>query len=65
MEKFMLLVAIISFGLAIAIFIANILNYGLKGDVLSIKRKSSKWIVDLFLIYMVSFSSFSFPLELV
>lgn len=60
MEQFMLLVAIISLGLAVAIFISNILNYGLKGDILSLKQKSSKWIIGLFLIYMVSFSSFLF-----
>lgn len=53
----MFIIAIISLGGSLVIFIANILNFGIKG-IFSAERKSTKWAIGLFLLYIVSFVIF-------
>ncbi|WP_416150012.1 hypothetical protein ACM26V_03160 [Salipaludibacillus sp. HK11] len=60
MEKVMFIIAIASLGGALAVFVANLLNYGLKEGVMNKKRKSSKWVGGLFIVYVISFALFIF-----
>lgn len=58
MEPIMFIIAIVSLGGALIIFVANILNFGLRGGVLSKERKSTKWMIGLFILYIISFAFF-------
>ncbi|WP_078577553.1 hypothetical protein [Salipaludibacillus agaradhaerens] len=60
MEKITFIIAIISLGGALAVFIANLLNFGLKGGILNKGRKSTKWVIGLFIVYIISFAMFIF-----
>jgi len=60
MEQLMFIIAIIALGLALIIFIGNLLTNGVKSGVLKIKNKSSRWALGFLLLYIVSFSIFLF-----
>ncbi|MFC0523603.1 hypothetical protein ACFFGV_08390 [Pontibacillus salicampi] len=60
MEQIMFIIAIISLGLALILFIGNLLTNGLKGGVLHLKNKSTRWACGFLLLYVVTFSIFLF-----
>ncbi|GGB38110.1 hypothetical protein F3157_13940 [Virgibacillus dakarensis] len=59
MEQFTFILAIVSLGLAISIFIGNILSNGL-GKAFNTKSKSSKVMFICFLVYVISFVFYIF-----
>jgi hypothetical protein len=57
MEAFYFSLAILCFGITIMIFIELLLNSGLK-EALDISKKSVKLMVGIFIMYVLSFSSY-------
>ncbi|SFQ22900.1 hypothetical protein [Salibacterium halotolerans] len=51
MEQIVFIIAMISLGSALVLFIGSILNYGLQGI-----RRFSKWLTVLFLVYVVTYA---------
>ncbi|MFZ4452510.1 hypothetical protein [Salibacterium aidingense] len=51
MEQIVFIIAMISLGAALVLFIGSILNFGLKGI-----RRYSKWLAALFLVYVVTYA---------
>lgn len=60
MEQITFIVSIISLGLALVIFISNLLNHGFKVGVLNKEHRSSKWAISFFILYIISFALFLF-----
>ncbi|WP_342541395.1 Mas-related G-protein coupled receptor member D [Heyndrickxia sp. FSL K6-6286] len=57
MEAFYFSLAFLCFGISIMIFIELLLNSGLK-EALDISKKSVKLMVGIFIMYVLSFSSY-------
>ncbi|WP_440706387.1 hypothetical protein [Heyndrickxia oleronia] len=57
MEALLFSLAILSLGISIMIFIGLLLNSGLK-EALDISKKSVKLMVAIFIMYVLSFSSY-------